>query len=254
MSTVQDIYDCIDEAAPFSSALSFDNVGILVGDPAAPVHRAMLALDITPAVIAEAAGKNVDLLISHHPVIFEPMKAVRQGDVPFLLIENHIAALCCHTNLDRSPVCGVNIALGRKLGLQTIRFQEVGEDVILFTGELPREMSPREFALYGKQKLGSDCVKFCAGDTPVKTVAFSSGAGVDGCMVAKALGADAFLTGEMKHHEELQARAQGITTVTAGHYWTECVFAGLLSEYLRKRIKDVGFIPSVSEQPPMTAL
>ena len=119
MARVCDIYDIINAVAPFSTALDFDNVGLLVGDGKTVVTRALLALDITPNVVAEAASMNANLIISHHPVIFHPVKSLGPQDMPYQLASRGIAALCCHTNLDLSPVCGVNVALGSKLGCGT---------------------------------------------------------------------------------------------------------------------------------------
>ena len=125
MARIRDIYDIIDAVAPFSTALSFDNSGLLVGDGNTQVTRALLALDITPNVVAEAASMNANLIISHHPVIFHPLKTLGPQDVAYQLASKGIAALCCHTNLDLSPVCGVNVALGSKLGLRNLRREDV---------------------------------------------------------------------------------------------------------------------------------
>ena len=116
MARICDIYDIIDAVAPFSTALDVDNSGLLVGDGNTVVTRALLALDSTPAVVEEAASMNANLILAHHPVIFHPLKALGPQDVAYQLASRGIAALCCHTNLDLSPVCGVNVALGSKLG------------------------------------------------------------------------------------------------------------------------------------------
>lgn len=85
MARIRDIYDIIDAVAPFSTALDFDNAGLLVGDGNTVVTRALLALDITPAVVAEAASMNANLILSHHPVIFHPLKSLGPQDVPYQL-------------------------------------------------------------------------------------------------------------------------------------------------------------------------
>ncbi|WP_099204067.1 Nif3-like dinuclear metal center hexameric protein [Scatolibacter rhodanostii] len=255
MATVMDIYHAIDKVAPFSSALSFDNVGILVGDSQAEVKSAMIVLDITPEIVKEAAGKNVDLIISHHPVIFSPLKSVTEKDIAYHLIAHRIAAIGCHTNLDLSPVCGVNVALGKALKLEDIQLQnEIGEGHILFTGELPMALSPKEFATLVKESLQSKRVHFCEGKNRVKKIAFCSGAGADEMLLAQKCGADAFLTGEMKHHEELEAARLGLTIVTAGHFETEVVFAKELLAYLEDEVKDVRFSTSVCEKAAFEVL
>ena len=255
MARICDIYDIIDAAAPFATALGFDNSGLLVGDPNQEVTRALLVLDITPGVVAEAAAMNANLIISHHPVIFHPVKSLGPRDAAYQLARNHIAALCCHTNLDLSPVCGVNVALGSKLGLKNIRREDVfGEECVLFSGELEEPLAGEAFAALAKAKLGAPGVKFCAGDREVKKVFFCSGAGGEYVHLAACRGADAYLTGEMKHHEELEAAASRLTVVAAGHYHTEKVFAEFLASYLRKRVPDTAFLLSQTEGAPMGAL
>lgn len=250
MTTVKDIYDRIDELAPFDSAMDFDNVGILVGAPGQEVRRVMTALDICRGTLEEARSKNVDLIISHHPVIFHPLTELHSDDIPYLLAKTGISALCCHTNLDLSPHIGVNVALGRKLGLTHIRGEkEYGEGYVIYSGILPQALSPEQFAAHVKEKLQISAVKACLGETEISKVCFTSGAGGEFISQAEQFGADAFVTGEIKHHEELQAASTGITAVAAGHFETERMFADLLVPYLRKCFPDVGFIPAAGEKP-----
>ena len=138
MARICDIYDIINSAAPFDSQMAFDNSGLLVGDRVTEVTRALICLDITREVIDEAAAMNANLIISHHPVIFDPIKSMSSRDPAYLLAKNGIAAICCHTNLDISPVCGVNAALANRLGLKNVRPEEAfGDDCVLYSGELP---------------------------------------------------------------------------------------------------------------------
>ena len=255
MARIRDIYDIIDAVAPFSTALDFDNAGLLVGDGNTIVTRALLALDITPAVVAEAASMNANLILSHHPVIFHPLTSLGPQDVPYQLASRGIAALCCHTNLDLSPVCGVNVALGSKLGLRNVRREDVfGEDCVLFSGDLEEPLEPQTFAALVKEKLSAPAVKFCPGQGKVQRVVFCSGAGGEYVHQAACRGADAYLTGEMKHHEELEAAQSRLTCVAAGHYHTEKVFGEFLASYLRKRVPDTAFLLSQAEAAPMGAL
>lgn len=249
MARICDIYDIINTAAPFESQLAFDNSGLLVGDRAAEVTRALICLDVTREVIAEAAGMNASLIISHHPVIFDPIRSMGSNDPAYLLARNGIAALCCHTNLDISPVCGVNAALANRLGLRNIRPEEAfGEDCVLYSGELSEPVEPEEFALLVKERLHAGAVKLIPGEGTVKRVFLCSGAGGEFARYAAMRGGDAYLTGEMKHHEALEARKTGLTCVVAGHYETEIVFAEYLAAYLRKRVPDTGFLVSRAER------
>lgn len=255
MARICDIYDIINGAAPFESQLAFDNSGLLVGDRATVVTRALLCLDITREVIEEAAGMNANLIISHHPVIFDPLKSLDSRDPAYLLAKNGIAALCCHTNLDISPVCGVNAALANKLGLRSIRPEEAfGEDCVLYSGELEQPMEPEEFARHVKERLSAGAVQLIPGEGMVKRVFLCSGAGGEFAQYAAIRGGDAYLTGEMKHHEALEARKTGLTCVVAGHYETERVFAEYLAAYLKKRVPDTGFLVSRVESAPFQTI
>lgn len=251
MAKLFEIFDVINEVAPFESAMEFDNVGILVGDKDAEINRAIIALDITPDVIKEAESKNCNLIISHHPVIFTPIRAISSKDIPYMLASKGIYALCCHTNIDLSPVCGSNIALGEKLELKNIKgAKEYGEGYIIYSGELVESLEPKAFANYVKSKLNAGAVKLMAGDRNIKKVLFSSGSAGEYAEEAAYLGADAYITGEMKHHEELIARELDITVVSAGHFETEKPYGELLLEHLSSKIKDTSFILSVNEKAP----
>lgn len=255
MSRICDIYDKIDAVAPFAAAMSFDNVGLLVGDRTTEVTRALLTLDITPEVVEEAAAMNANLIISHHPVIFHPLKSLAATDVPYLLAQHGIAALCCHTNLDRSPVCGTNVALGECLSLQNVCAEHgFAEDTILFSGDLPQLMSPKEFAALVKEQLSAQAVFAIYGNRPVQKVFFCSGAGGDCAALAAQRGADAYLTGELHHHEALDAAKTDLTVVAAGHYETEKPVTATLAAYLKKHCKDIVFLQSKLEKPPLTVL
>ena len=254
MALVCDIYDIIDGAAPFATALDFDNSGLLVGDGNQEVTRALIALDITPAVVAEAVAMNANLILSHHPVIFHPVKSLGPRDVPYLLAKHGIAAICCHTNLDLSPVCGVNVALASRLGLKNVRVEDVfGEECVLFSGDV-EECPPTAFAALVKERLGAGAVQWIPGERPVRKVFLCSGAGGEYPHLAACRGADAYLTGEMKHHEALAAAQTSLTCVVAGHYETEKVFGEFLASYLRKRIPGTAFLLSQAEKPPFCTL
>lgn len=255
MARICDIMDIINAVAPFSTAMSFDNSGLLVGDGNTEVTRALLALDITESVVEEAAGKNVNLIISHHPVIFHPLKSLGSRDIPYLLARHGIGALCCHTNLDISPVCGVNVALASKLGLRNVRREDVfGEECVLFSGDLETELSPEAFGALVREKLNAGAVRWIPGERPVKKVFLCSGAGGEFVPFAACRGADAYLTGEMKHHEALEAARTGLSCVVAGHYETEKIFGEFLASYLKRRIPDTAFLLSQTERPPFQTL
>ena len=111
---VQEIYDTLQKIAPPELACSWDNVGLLV-NAGTPVTGVLTALDITPAVVREAVENDCELIVSHHPVIFDPLRRLDKDDVPAMLMQNGISAICMHTNLDAAPG-GVNDMLSDVLG------------------------------------------------------------------------------------------------------------------------------------------
>ena len=149
----------------------------------------------------------------------------------------------------------MNVALGSKLGLRSVRREDVfGEECVLYSGELEEPLEPEAFAALVKEKLSAPAVKFCPGDRLVQRVFFCSGAGGENVPLAACRGADAYLTGEMKHHEQLEAARSRLTCVAAGHYETERVFGEFLASYLKKRVPDTAFLLSQADQPPLRAL
>ena len=158
--TVQDIYNAVDEAAAFSTQMDFDNAGLLVGDPKANVTSALVALDVTDAVIDEALSRGSNLIVTHHPVIFHAIKKVTSDMLVYRLIRENISVICAHTNLDLA--CGgVNDILAQKLDLQDIAL--VPPENLLRVGKLSRGMTPPEFAYYVKQKLDLPALRYCDG-------------------------------------------------------------------------------------------
>ncbi len=241
MTTVRDILAFTETFAPLETCADFDNCGVLVGNKEQGVAKVLLALDITKDVVKEAKDMGAELIISHHPVIFNPLKSLDCESVPYLLAKYGITALCLHTNLDIAENCGVNICLANALKLSD---QKLYSEDFLLTGKLSSPMTIEEFAKYVKECLGAPCVAYTPSDRTIETIGMCSGAGGDFYTLAKGKGADAFLTGEAKHHEYLEAAESDISLVTAGHFHTEDVVINPLKEKLSKEFFDVEFIKS----------
>lgn len=244
MSTVTHIYDAIDRLAPFWLTMDFDNTGILVGDRNREVSCALLALDCTPAVVEQAKQLGAQLIVTHHPVIFHPLKRVNEDAVVYLLIRSDIAVISAHTNLDIAQG-GVNDALASAIGLRDCRGLELlNEQTGAWLGRigtLPEPLSPEAFAAHVKSCLNASSVKFAAVPRVIRTVALCSGSGADCLDAAISAGADALLTSEVKQHEYLAAAAAGISIFDAGHFDTEDIVIEPLRDYLAKEIPDVHF-------------
>ena len=235
---ISDVIEYTEQIAPYDTADEWDNVGLLAGDEDADVSRVLLALDITPAVIEEAAEKGAQLIISHHPVIFEPLRSLDPAEPPYMLAKSGIAALCLHTNLDRAEQ-GVNTALAAALQLRNIRL--FPEDCIL-TGLLVAPSTADRFAAFIKEKLNAPDVRYTPGR--VTRVAVSSGGGGAGVELYKKYGFDAFVTGELKHHNYNYAVSHGIAAFDAGHFSTEDVVIKPLRDMLAEALPDAEFIIS----------
>ncbi len=253
MAVVYEIDRFINDLAPFSTAMGFDNVGTLVGDKNAQVTKVLVALDVTKSVVEEAAAMGAELIISHHPVIFAPLKRLSADSIPYMLAAKGISVISAHTNYDFAAE-GVNFCLAKALGLQNIEGFAPDKDSGLATGlvgELANEMEPTAFAAYVKAQLNCGGVKYTDGGHPVKKVAVGCGAASSLVFNAMGLGADAFVTGESKHHELLAAAEGGITMVDAGHFNTEDVSMEPLAEKLRAAFPGVEFVKSALKEPTL---
>lgn len=251
MTTVKDILNYTETFAPISTAADFDNCGILVGSKEAQVTKVLVSLDITTAVAEEAKNIGADLIISHHPVIFSPLKKLSTDSVPYLLAQYGITALCLHTNLDIAEDDGVNICLAKALCLSDIRL--FPEDFVCL-GELSEPMDTKDFAQFVKDTLKANSVMYTEGSKPIKTVGMCSGSGGDMYHSAVSLGADVFLTGEAKHHEYLEAAETGIPMVVAGHFFTEDIAMLPLKCKLADKFPQVEFIMSSSSKNPYSCI
>lgn len=238
---IKTVIDYFEGFAPLDTAMSFDNVGLLVGSPETEVGTVLVALDITPEVVEEAEAIGAGLIVSHHPVIFDPLKSIADDSVVYRLIKKNIAALCMHTNLDLSPDFGVNTCLADSVGLKNYGFVE-GECLLI--GELDEQMTNRAFAEKVKTALGCDGLRYTLPDKRVRKIALCSGSGGDLVELAEENGADALLTGEIKHHYILEANMLGLAVIDAGHFKTENVVAAPLCDRLKREFPELNVVTS----------
>lgn len=250
MAAVKEIYAFLNEIAPFDTQEDFDNAGFLVGRGDREVKKVLVALDVTGWVAEEAVRLGAELIIAHHPVIFNPVKSVTDetlvGQVLLALAENRIAAICAHTNLDAAHG-GVNGCLAQALELSGIgQLRQAGVDGkgrpygIGRTGTVHRPgLSAAQYAAFVKEKLGSASVRFVDGGKPVCKVAV--GGGACGSMIEDAIaqGCDTFVTADLKYNNFLDARAQGLNLMDAGHFPTENVVCAPLVRRLAKAFPEV---------------
>lgn len=247
-TTIKDIYNVIDYLAKFSSQEKWDNSGFLIGDINGKVSKVLVALDITGEVIEEAIQLGCELIVSHHPVIFEPLKNVYSNNVVYKLIQNNISVICCHTPLD---ICqgGINDILYTMLKEPLNLKDDVSpiEDVKscgLGSGfgrivSTDTQLTTREIAKKLKTVLGCPVVKYIKTDKPIKKIAFCGGSG--GSMIddVLALGGDLFITGDIKHDRWLYAKENNLALFDCGHFYTENIVVPFLRQYIYASVPNI---------------
>lgn len=246
-ATVKEVLEILRVFAPTELACSWDNVGLLV-DAGRPVDRILTTLDITAAVVEEAAAQNCQLIVSHHPVIFNPLKRITMQDPAAMLVRQGISAICMHTNLDAAPG-GVNDTLAGILGIQnTLSFAEGCGRI----GEVA-STTARDLAALCAERLGAH-PQYVEADHPVTRLAEVSGGGGSYLQEAIDLGADCLVTGEAAHHIALLARQMGVGLVVAGHWATEHPIAGVLATHLTRALPDVKVQTAEADRDPLCTL
>jgi dinuclear metal center YbgI/SA1388 family protein len=347
----QTVIDIMERMAPLNLAEDWDNVGLQVGDPAADTDRVLVTLDVNAEVVNEAITKNARMIVTHHPLIYQPLKNLRYdkplGALIKVLVDNSIVVYCAHTNLD-SAAAGVNEMLARKLGLTDINvlspdkgeklfkivvfiplghedrvreaisragagwignysectfqitgtgtfralaganpfigkvgklerveelrletivpdkwlsrvikamiethpYEEVAYDVYPLAnegsrlglgriGKLPQPVSFDEFCRQVKSALAVDNVKIGGSLADrVHKIAVCGGSGAGLMSKAMAAGADVLVTGDLKYHDGQAGLAMGIKFIDAGHYATERVILGQVTEVIRQAAKE----------------
>ena len=247
MPNVKDIYNYINQIAPFDSQEEWDNSGLLIGASDKEVKKAVLSLDATSQVCNLAADLCADLIISHHPIIFSPLSVLLKGGAAFTCANNDIAVISAHTNFDKAQE-GINANLCKILGLTDVT---PIENTFIVTGKLDAEMSIDDFAQFVADKLGVSGIRYTDTDKPIKTVALGGGACEE--YLADAMQcADCFLTGDMKYHPMLEAAEHGFAVISAGHFETESEAFKMLLDKLQAEFPGVEFIWANQQNPVKT--
>ena len=247
--TAGNVYKAIDALAPFGGCMEWDNVGLLV-DAGTPVSRVLTTLDITPAVVREAVENDCQLIVSHHPVIFHPIKSLHADDVPALLMKNGISAICMHTNLDAAPG-GVNDTLCDILGIASEERESFAEGCGRIGKTMPTTVEA--LAKFCADTLHSG-VKYVNGQKPVTCLAEVSGGGGSYLQEAIDLGVDCLVTGEAAHHIALLAKEKGVGLVVAGHWGTEHAVADVLAAHIAKQFPQLTVAHAEADKDPYSYL
>ena len=248
MVTVADILKFLDTLAPRSMKMDWDNVGLLCGSKQTPVTKVLVALDPFEHVCQEAAEMGAELIVTHHPLIFVPTKAVTDetsiGRSIQLLCQEGISAINAHTNLDQTPG-GVNDVLAERLGLTDVEvLAPAGADEngnpwgLLRCGTVPQQ--PLEcFLRKIKETLGCEGIRYVSGSKPVQKVAVGGGACSGEMMDAVMALCDTFVTSDVKYNQFWDAHDLGLNLIDAGHFHTENPIVAVLAEKIAGAFPEV---------------
>ncbi len=241
---LSDFLRAMESIAPESLAMEYDNPGLIVGTKRENISRVLVALDASLAVVEEAKRLSCGLVVTHHPLLFSPVKKLSPFDpltAPvWELIRADIAMFAAHTNLD-SAEGGVNTVLCRRLGV--VSETPVPPDMICRVGVLAEPCSFTELCRRVEAALDTR-VRASGPERQVDRVMVCGGAGGSEYRLAAANGAQALITGECKHNEAIEAEAAGVNVIAAGHFETECIVLPPLIERLRALFPDTEFILS----------
>ena len=248
MTTVADILKFMEGLAPRYMKMDWDNVGLLCGSKGAPVTKVLVALDPFEHVCTEAAEWGAELIVTHHPIIFQAMKSITEdtsiGRSILKLCRHGISAINAHTNLDCAPG-GVNDVLAAKLGLektQVISPAGTNEEGLpyglLRCGEV-QEQSLEAFLGQVKTALGCEGLRYVDGGKPVREVAVGGGSCAGGMIEALDAGCDTFVTADIKYNQFWDAKELGLNLIDAGHFHTENPVVAVLAEKIAAAFPDV---------------
>ena len=246
--TVADIIEVMESVAPSELAEQWDNVGLQVGQKDWPVRSVWVALDPAPEVVAAACENHVDLLITHHPLIFHPLKSIDFstpiGTIIRLAIKKQMAIFSAHTNFD-AVADGLNDILAAKIGLVDLNVLSTAAAPsphgIGRVGNLRQPSTLLAFARDVSRYLGGCTVKYSGRpDLRVYRAAICTGSG--GSLMGDFLssGADVFVSGDLRYHDARAAQWAEVGLIDIGHFASEHLMVNALADRLQKIFKAKG--------------
>lgn len=259
MIKVNNIINEMELLAPTYLKEDFDNVGLMVGDKNKEVKKVLLALDCTLKVIEEAKKENVELIITHHPLIFKRPSSITtdtlQGKKIIELIKNDISLYSSHTNLD-SVENGLNYTIVSILGFDNSKILEKNKrDDKAGLGRivsLKESIQLEDLISKIKKSLNINNLRVVKGKDKVNKIAIINGSGQDFIGKAVALGADCIITGDTTYHFASDYKEMEISILDVGHFASEQITFFNVMENLKEKFKDVEFITSTVEEDPFS--
>ena len=252
-----EVIDKLEELSPLMYAEEWDNVGLLAGRRDKEIKRIYIALDATDDVIEEAVRLRADLLLTHHPLIFHKMSRINTDDFigrrVYTLIRNDISYYAMHTNYDvkgMADEAADNMGLIGREVLDVTYEDDISKEGCGRVGKLPQIMTLQECAEYVKKQFNVPNVRVygCLEDK-IENAAVMPGSGGSFIKNALAAGADVMITGDIDHHEAIDAVAQGIHIIDAGHYGIEKLFIPFMEEFIRRELPGIEIYKAAISEP-----
>ncbi len=252
--TLEKLMAYLETIAPLSLAEDYDNVGLLVGDRQAKVSRVLVSLDTDADVVAEAAEQGCELILSHHPLLFHPVRHIlydeAAGETLRRLVGGGMALYACHTNLDAAEG-GLCDYLLQKMGITDIRHSltdAARRDGIGRVAVLERAMTLGDLMEQIRDALSLPSLRYVGDpDELVQTVGICNGGGGDLVEDAYRMGCDLYISGDLKHHHGRFAYENNLALLELTHYDAEICFCDLMRELLTGRF-EVDVMKSVRER------
>ncbi len=254
---LDDIIKRLEEEVPPRYAEEWDNIGLLVGDHEQDIRRVLISLDANDATVDYAVESKADLIITHHPLIFSPMKTVTEQD--FIgrrirtMIKNDISYYAMHTNFDVVKMADLNaraLMLNHPSVLEETGRDESGAYGFGRIGRLDKEITLGEFAAFVKKVAFLPKVRVYGDiDARVRVAAIASGSGKSAIRDALEKGAQVIVTGDVDYHTGIDANAKGIAVIDAGHYGTEYVFISYMAYLMEQLFPELTILSQEIRQP-----
>jgi len=257
MANLREIVSILEELAPESIALEWDNVGLQVGDEKQKVDRVLLSLDINRSILEEARKRGCQLIISHHPLIFKPIRSVNnldnKGQIITTAINCGISIYSAHTNLDIAAD-GLNDYLAGLLDIKEIK-PLIDSNSPGRIGKLEQKTTLEEYIRLVKKRLGLSIIRYVGKKEQLSIkVAVCNGSGAELIQPVHDAGADLFITGDIDYHEAQLAEELGLALIDAGHYNSEIMVKDLLFDYLQPRLSSIEFLKSQINTNPWNVI
>ena len=239
----KDIIEIIELEFPMKYAESWDHTGFQIGNREKEVNHVFVAVDVTDEIIDEAIRVGADMILSHHPMIFSPLSSVTSANLNgrrvLKMIENGICYMSTHTNYDS---CRMADLAAEMLELTNgIVLEEIADGIgIGKVGNLPKEMTLKECALFVKEKFHVPSVRFYGnGDQKVKLAAICPGAGKSLVKECHAKGAEVYITGDIDHHTGIDQVDEHLLIIDAGHYGIEHIYIEDMCKLLSEKCPEL---------------